>query len=262
VGTTNKTRAGDYAKAITPQTAVLLKVHQANFRIKGFTEEASLQELVEVGRAKGIPVVHDLGGGILIDLKKFGLPEEPVVEDSIKAGIALASFSGDKIIGGPQAGIIVGKKKYLDEIFRSPLLRVVRCDKLTLSLVESALKLFLKPPTAMAHHPILRMLSEPLQIVESRARKIASLLEEISTLQITVAPSTAEAGSGALPVELLPSFAVGIKSQRFTVTSLGAALRQSTPAIIGYTRDNQVWLDARTIHDDEIEFVIDVFKKL
>lgn len=262
VGTTNKTRARDYAKAITAKTAILLKVHQSNFRIKGFTDETSLREIVEIGKAHGIPVVHDLGGGVLIDLRKFGLPEEPVVEDSIKAGVALATFSGDKIIGGPQAGIIVGKKKYVDEIIRNPLMRAVRCDKLTLSLLENSLKLFLQPQTAMKQHAVLRMLSEPLKIVEARARKLAEMLKGISDLEIVVSASTAEAGSGALPVEPLPSFAVGIKSVRSSVAALAAGLRQTEPAVIAYTRDGWLWMDARTVRDDEISPLAGAVKQL
>jgi L-seryl-tRNA(Ser) seleniumtransferase len=261
VGTTNKTRARDYVRAITAKTAILLKVHQSNFRIKGFTEEASLKEIVEIGGAHEIPVVHDLGGGILISLKKFGLPEEPVVEDSIKVGVALATFSGDKIIGGPQAGIIVGKKKYIDEVLRNPLMRVVRSDKLALSLLECSLRLFLKPQTAMQRHSILRMLSEPIEIVETRARKIAEMLKGISDLEIVVATSTAEAGSGALPVEPLPSFAVGIKSVHYSDAAFAAGLRQAEPAVIAYTRDGRLWLDARTIAEDEIINVVGAVKQ-
>lgn len=252
VGTTNKTRARDYAKAITPNTAVLLKVHQSNFRIKGFTEEASLKEIVDIGRKNGIPVVHDLGGGILVDLKKFGLPEEPVVENSIKAGAAVATFSGDKIIGGPQAGIIVGEKKYLGEILMNPLLRIVRSDKIALSLMESALKLFLMPQAALHQHPILRMLSEPLQVVEARATRIAADLQDVPSLDVIVSSSAAEAGSGALPVEPLSSFAVGIKSGRHSLAAFASALRQAEPAVVAYTRDGRLWLDARTIGDDDV----------
>ena len=262
VGTTNKTRARDYVKAITTKTAILLKVHQSNYRIKGFTEEASLKEIVEIGDAHEIPVVHDLGGGILINLKRFGLPEEPMVEDSMKAGAALATFSGDKIIGGPQAGIVVGKKKYIDEVLRNPLMRAVRSDKLVLSLLESSLKIFLNSQTAMQQHAILRMLSEPINIVETRARKIAGMLNDISDLEIVVTMSTAEAGSGALPVELLPSFAVGIKSTRYSDTALAAGLRQAEPAVIAYTRDGWLWMDARTIAEDEIIHAVGAVKQL
>ncbi len=262
VGTTNKTRARDYVKAITTKTAILLKVHQSNYRIKGFTEEATIKEIVEIGHTHEIPVVHDLGGGILINLKRFGLPEEPVVDDSIKAGVALATFSGDKIIGGPQAGIIVGKKKYIDEVLRNPLMRAVRSDKLVLSLLESSLKIFLNSQAAMKQHAILRMLSEPVMIVEVRARKIAGMLKENSDLEIVVSSSTAEAGSGALPVEPLPSFAVGIKSKRYSDAALAERLRQAELAVIAYTREGWLWLDARTIADDEIIHVVSAVKQL
>jgi len=185
-----------------------------------------------------------------------------MVEDSMKAGAALATFSGDKIIGGPQAGIVVGKKKYIDEVLRNPLMRAVRSDKLVLSLLESSLKIFLNSQTAMQQHAILRMLSEPINIVETRARKIAGMLNDISDLEIVVTMSTAEAGSGALPVELLPSFAVGIKSTRYSDTALAAGLRQAEPAVIAYTRDGWLWMDARTIAEDEIIHAVGAVKQL
>jgi len=256
VGTTNKTRAQDYAKAITAKTAVLLKVHPSNFRIQGFTEQADLQEIAEIGKARGIPVVHDLGGGVLVDLKKFNLPEEPVVEDSIKAGANLVTFSGDKIIGGPQAGIIVGEKNLIKNVSRNPIMRAVRCDKITISLLESSLKLFLRPQDLFNQHSVLRMLSEPVDEIRARATKIAEMLKSLSGLEIIVEKSTAEAGSGALPVEPLPSYAVGIKAAHFTDASLAARLRQSEPAVIGYTRDGWLWLDARTVDNGEIEELV------
>jgi L-seryl-tRNA(Ser) seleniumtransferase len=263
VGTTNKTRLRDYARAIGPKTAVLLKVHPSNFRIKGFTEEARLEEIVDIGKQHGVPVVHDLGGGILVDLRKFGLPEEPVVEDSIKSGAQVVTFSGDKILGGPQAGIIVGEKKYIEEIYRNPLLRVVRCDKLTLALLESSLKIFLKPQAAIAQqHAVMRMLSEPLQAVKARATHIAEKVRDISELQIIVEETAAEAGSGALPVEPLPSYGIGLKAAQYSDASLAARLRQSEPPVIAYTHDGWVWLDARTIRDGEIDELVHLLRAL
>lgn len=262
VGTTNKTRASDYARAITPKTGVLLKVHPSNFRIKGFTEQAELSEVVEIGKAHSIPVVHDLGGGILVDLRQFGLPEEPVVGDSITAGVNLVTFSGDKIIGGPQAGIIAGDQAWIKQVSLNPLMRVVRCDKLTLALLESSLKLFLQPKDILRRHPVLRMLSEPLQEVKTRATKIAETLKKVPGIEIVVEKSHAEAGSGALPVEPLPSYAVGIKAVHFSDASLAAHLRQARPPVIAYTREGWLWLDARTIGEDEIDEVAQAFDAL
>ncbi len=262
VGTTNKTRASDYAKAITHRTAALMKVHTSNYRIQGFTEDTGLAELSKIGRAHQLPVVHDLGGGILIDLKNFGVPEEPIVEDSIKAGASLITFSGDKIIGGPQAGLIVGDAALIQRVNRNPLMRALRCDKITLSLLEVSLQLFLKPNEIQDRHPVLRMLSEPLESVQQRALAIASKLRDMRDFEIVVDKSTAEAGSGALPVEALPSYAVGIRSEKFSDTTLAARLRRTEPPVIAYTRNRWLWLDARTIHPMEIDKLVGAFATL
>lgn len=262
VGTTNKTRASDYARAITAKTGVLLKVHQSNYRIQGFTEQALLSEIIEIGKAHRIPVVHDLGGGILVDLRRFGLPAEPVVADSVKAGANLATFSGDKIIGGPQAGIIVGGRDFVDEVCRNPLMRALRCDKLTVALLESSLRIFLQPEQIVEHHPVLRMLSESQQSVQARALRIAETLREVPGLEIVVEKSHAVAGSGALPVEPLPSYAVGVRAENFSDAWLAAHLRQAELPVIGYARDGWLWLDARTIDEAEVAEIAKAFAGL
>jgi L-seryl-tRNA(Ser) seleniumtransferase len=262
VGTTNKTRASDYAKAITPKTAALMKVHTSNYRIQGFTEDTGLAELSKIGRAHQLPVVHDLGGGILLELKNFGLPDEPVVEASIQAGANLITFSGDKIIGGPQAGLIVGDATLVQRVKRNPFMRALRCDKLTLSLLETALQLFLKPSEIQERHPVLRMLSEPIESVKQRALEMASKLREMRDFEIVVEKSTAEAGSGALPVEALPSYAVGIRSEKCSDIALAARLRRTEPPVIAYTRNRWLWLDVRTIHPLEIDKLVEVIATL
>ncbi|MDZ7288815.1 MAG: L-seryl-tRNA(Sec) selenium transferase [candidate division KSB1 bacterium] len=257
VGTTNKTRLSDYADAITPKTAALVCVHTSNFRVLGFTEEVPLDELVKLGKEKNVPVVHDLGGGVLLDLRQWGLPYEPVVSESINAGASLVTFSGDKVLGGPQAGLIVGEKNWVVKVKKNPLMRALRCDKVTLALLESTLRLFLRPDQLVQTHPVWRMLTEKTQVVKARAMHLQKELLENCALvnEAIVRPSEAEAGSGALPIEKIPSFAVGLRSSTISVAELAKRFRLSAVPVLGYIRDEYLWFDARTISDDEIPIV-------
>ncbi len=257
VGTTNKTKLSDYAEAMGPKTAALLCVHASNYRVVGFTQEVRLEELVKLGRAKKLPVVHDLGGGVLLDLRKWGLPYEPVVSESIRVGASLVTFSGDKVLGGPQCGLIVGEKAWIAKVKKNPLMRALRCDKLTLALLESTLRLFLQPAQLMKTHPVWRMLTEKPKVVRRRAVHLQKEITENcgSTIDATIRPSEAEAGSGALPVEKIPSFAVVLRRPPLTAAELAKRFRLAEIPVLGYLRDDFLWLDARTIRDEEIIIV-------
>jgi len=264
VGTTNKTKISDYAAAITPKTAALLAVHTSNYRVLGFTQEVHLDELVKLGRKHNLPVVHDLGGGVLLDLRKWGLPYEPVVGESIRAGVSVVTFSGDKVLGGPQCGLIAGEKNWISKIKKNPLMRALRCDKVTLALLESTLRLFLQPKQLMKTHPVWRMLAEKRRVVRARAVQLQKALAENggSAFEITLRPSEAEAGSGALPIEKIPSFAVGLRSRTLSATELAKKFRLAAIPVLGYLRDEYFWLDARTIRDAEIVLVAQMAKQL
>ena len=235
VGTTNRTRAADYEAAIAPETAVLLRVHQSNFRVVGFTEQPRLEELVEVARRHDLPVVDDLGSGALVDVG-----DEPTARASLAAGADLVCFSGDKLLGGPQAGIVVGRAKLVERLRRHPLQRALRADKLTLAALEGTLTLALDSPDEI---PVLRMLRAPVEAVRARAERLAALVEG------EVEETVARAGGGALPLAELPSFACAVEEQLVT------PLRVGEPPVIGIVRDGRLLLDCRTLTDTEVDEV-------
>ncbi|HEY7708277.1 MAG TPA: L-seryl-tRNA(Sec) selenium transferase [Gaiellaceae bacterium] len=236
VGTTNRTRASDYERAIGPETAVLLRVHQSNFRVVGFTERPELAELVAVGARHGIPVVEDAGSGVMADVGN-----EPPVRDSIAAGADLVCFSGDKLLGGPQAGIVVGRAELVERLRRHPLQRALRADKLTLAALEGTLGLYLEPERALREVPVLRMLVEPVGAVRARAERLAGLVDG------RVEETVARVGGGALPLAELPSFACAVEE------SLSAPLRAAKPPVVGVVRDGALLLDCRTLSDADVD---------
>jgi L-seryl-tRNA(Ser) seleniumtransferase len=235
VGTTNRTRAADYERAIGPDTALLLRVHQSNFRVVGFTEQPRLDELVRIGRAHEIPVVDDLGSGVLVELE-----DEPSARDALAAGADLVCFSGDKLLGGPQAGIVVGRAELVERLRRHPLQRALRADKLTLAALEATLALYLEPERAAAEIPVLRMLREETDAVRARAERLAELVGG------EVEETVGRVGGGALPLAELPSFGCAVEEE------LAAPLRDTDPPVIGVVRDGRCLLDCRTIADDEV----------
>jgi L-seryl-tRNA(Ser) seleniumtransferase len=235
VGTTNRTRAADYENAIGPETAVLLRVHQSNFRVVGFTEQPRLAELAELACAHELVLVDDLGSGALVDVG-----DEPTARASLAAGADLVCFSGDKLLGGPQAGIIVGRPDLVERLRRHPLQRALRADKLTLAALEGTLRLALDAPDEI---PVLRMLREPPEAVRARAQHLARLAGG------EVEETVARAGGGALPLAELPSFACAVEE------SLAAPLREAEPPVIGIVRDGRLLLDCRTLTDQEVEEV-------
>jgi L-seryl-tRNA(Ser) seleniumtransferase len=251
VGTTNRTHPADYAAAIGPDTAMLLKVHPSNYRIVGFTAEVSLAELVEIGNAHQIPVMEDLGAGALIDMALYGLPREPLVAARVAAGAGLVTFSGDKLLGGPQAGLIVGRRDLVDRLKANPLRRALRCDKLTLAALAATLRLYLRSPDLGADLPTLRLLRRTpaeLESVAKRAREIlAERLGEDFTIEVVV--SASEIGSGALPAEEIESRALKISHREHSPDAIAAMFRHARPPVIGRITDGAFHLDLRTVED-------------
>jgi L-seryl-tRNA(Ser) seleniumtransferase len=243
VGTTNRTRAADYESAFGPDTALVLRVHQSNFRVIGFTELPSLEELVRVARAHGLPVVDDLGSGALVESPLVG--DEPTARESLAAGADLVCFSGDKLLGGPQAGIIVGRADLVERLRRHPLQRALRADKLTLAALEATLALYLDPARATKEIPVLRELADSTDVVRARAARLAGLVGG------EVEQTVARVGGGALPLADLPSFACAIEEE------LAVRLREVDPPVIGLVRDGRCLLDCRTLSDAEVDQVAD-----
>jgi len=238
VGTTNRTRAADYDQAVRPETAVLLRVHQSNFRVVGFTELPSVAELAKVAQRHGLPLVDDLGSGALARVE-----DEPSVRESLEAGADLVCFSGDKLLGGPQAGIVVGSAELVERLRRHPLQRAVRADKLTLAALEGTLTLYLDPARAAREVPVLRMAGESADDVRARAQRLAELVGG------EVEKTVARIGGGALPLAELPSFACAVEEE------LAGLLRLGGPPVIGVVSDGRLLLDCRTLSDDEMDEV-------
>ncbi len=238
VGTTNRTRAADYERAIGPETAVLLRVHQSNFRVVGFAEQPSVKELAAVARRHGLPLVDDLGSGVLVHLE-----DEPSAKESLAVGADLVCFSGDKLLGGPQAGIVVGRADLVEALRRHPLQRALRADKLTLAALEGTLGLYLDPARALREVPVLRMLNEPPEAVRARAGRLAAAVGG------EVEETVGRVGGGALPLSELPSYACAVEEE------LAPKLRETDPPVIGILRDGRLLLDCRTLDDEEADEV-------
>ncbi len=263
VGTTNKTHLKDYEKAISEKTGVICVVHPSNFRVKGFTNEVSLPDLVSLGEKHNIPVVYDLGGGVLVDLRKYNLPYEPVVTESVASGLDVVTFSGDKVLGGPQAGILVGKKKYIDKIKSNPLMRALRCDKLIYAALEPTLRLYLNEDDLLKENCVLRMLLEPMENLNKKAKELSSKLDRFkSSCQFKIEDTNIEIGSGAMPLEELPSKAISLRIDSVPTETLAKKFRCHPPPIIGYIRDNRLFFDLRTIFEDEHAIFLEACKKI
>ncbi len=249
VGTTNKTYLRDYENAITSETALLLKVHPSNFRIMGFTHEVALPDLVALGSRYGLKVVEDLGSGCLIDLSRYGLEKEPLVQETLKAGADLVLFSGDKLLGGPQAGLALGSKEVVAQLRQNPLTRALRPDKLTLAALEATLRLYLDESQAVAALPTLRMLTRPVAELERAARSLARRLQRRwgEKVKVTVRQSQGRVGGGALPQVALASRALALALPPLSPQQLEARLRQARPPIIARVEHGEVLLDLRTI---------------
>ena len=250
VGTTNKTRISDYENAITPSTRVILKVHPSNFRMQGFTAEAGIPELSQLARAKGLMLVHDLGSGSLLDVKQFGVGGEPVVRQCLAAGADLVTFSGDKLLGGPQAGIAVGGAALIEKLRKHPLARALRIDKLCLAALEATLALY-QDEAAIGRVPVLRMLSQSQETVAARAQRFIALVEPCADTALERVASTAFAGGGALPGTTFASSAVAISSA-CQPEDLMRQLRWGSPPLLGRIEEGRLLLDFFTVSDDEL----------
>jgi len=258
VGTTNRTHPSDYENAIDAQTGLLLKVHASNYRVVGFTADVPLKALVTLGRKNSLPVMEDLGSGTFVDFSKYGLVSEPTVQASVSAGADIVTFSGDKLLGGPQAGIVVGSKHVVNEIKRNPLTRALRIDKLTLAALESTLRLYRDERTALEAIPTLKMLTLPKATIASRARQLNERLHALGDdrLHALVCETTSRAGGGSLPTLELPSTAVRLRLTHLSVGRLERLLRAAAPPVVGRIEADAVMLDLRTVGDGEIESVV------
>jgi L-seryl-tRNA(Ser) seleniumtransferase len=254
VGTTNKTHLRDYAQVICEQTALLLRVHTSNYRIVGFTADVALHDLVELGHSHDIPVMEDLGSGTLVDLQAYGLPDEPTVPEVVASGVDVVTFSGDKLLGGPQAGILVGKAASIDQVRRHPLHRAVRVDKFTIAALEATLKLYADPHLASSQIPTLVMLSMTPQAVARRLRRVWRRLP-VATQEVygmRLIDGTSAVGGGALPLAALPTKLLALQPTFCKVVELERRLRCRQPAIIGRIAQDHYLLDMRTVQDREI----------
>jgi L-seryl-tRNA(Ser) seleniumtransferase len=251
VGTTNRTHPRDYLQAIGPGTAALLKVHTSNYRIVGFTAEVGLAELVEIGRSSGIPVVEDLGSGALVDLSAYGLPKEPLVRDSVRAGADIVTFSGDKLLGGPQAGIVVGRRETMARVKANPLKRALRPGKLALSALAAVLALYRSSPDLRDRLPTLRWLTRPLSELEAVGRVAVERLRQSlgPGYRVELEDSEAEIGSGALPTERLPSKAISIRHVAESPERIARRFREAEPPIVGRIQNDRFLLDLRGVFD-------------
>jgi len=259
VGTTNRTRLADYERAISPQTAMILKVHQSNFAVVGFTAQAAVAELAALAHERGLTMAEDLGSGSLIDFSRYGLKAEPTVQGSLAAGADLVTFSGDKVLGGPQAGVIVGRKALIERLKCHPLARALRLDKMTLAALEATLRLYLDEAQALARIPTLRMILASEALLERRARRLARLIrQKAPAFSVSVVDSAGRVGGGALPIEDLPGQAVALRHPQRSAAELEAALRAQEPPLIGRIERDTLLLDVRTLADDELPLVAEV----
>lgn len=253
VGTTNRTHPRDYAEAIDEGAGVLLKVHTSNYRVVGFAAEVELGELAAIGREHGVPVMEDLGSGALVDLAGLGLPREPLVAERVALGADVVTFSGDKVLGGPQAGLVVGRKAWIDRMNRNPLKRALRCDKLTLAALEATLRSYVQSPDPWDEIPTLRAFRLSPEALEERGRKLLPLLRERLGPEYTLdlVDSTCQIGSGALPTEEIPSRAIAVRNRGMSAEQVARVFRQADPPVVGRIHDHRFLLDLRSVDAPE-----------
>ena len=254
VGTTNRTHLNDYRNAINENTAFLMKVHSSNYQICGFTSAVSEAKLAELGREMNVPVITDLGSGALMDLSRYGLPKEPTVQEKVAQGVDLVSFSGDKLLGGVQAGIIVGKKAWIERLQAHPLKRVLRCDKVILAGLEATLRLYLNPEKLSERLPTLRLLTKSVEQLRADAERLKACLESRlnADFQLQIEDSLAQIGSGSQPMERIPSVAVTLSEKTpQKLSALSTRFKQLSQPIIGRMENGKLWLDLRSVADIE-----------
>ena len=261
VGTTNKTHLYDYERAIGENTRALLKVHTSNYRVVGFSEALTLEELVDLGARTGLPVVEDLGSGSLVDLERYGIHGEPTVQQSLRAGVDVVSFSGDKLLGGPQAGIILGKKELIERMKRHPLARAVRVDKMTLAALQATLRAYQDIEQAEEEIPTLAMLSAPEEELRAAAETLRCRMAERGIRAETV-PQQGPVGGGSVPTQLLDTWAVSLCPERISVNALEEAMRRREKPIVGRISEGRYLLDVRTIRPDDYGYICDTLEEI
>jgi L-seryl-tRNA(Ser) seleniumtransferase len=261
VGTTNITRLRDYEKAITPQTAALMQIHTSNYRVAGFTESVTTEELVTLGKQHQLPVIDDIGSGALLDFNRFGFSGEPIARASLAVGADLVLFSGDKLLGGPQAGVLAGKKEIIERIEKDPLMRAFRCDKMTLAALEATLRIYLNEEAALREVPVLRLLGLPIDELKTRAAALGERLRAIATLEtVETLEDVAYVGGGSLPDQQMKTWVVEVKPRERSDTDFAQRLRVGNPAVMARVRDGKVVFDVRTIFPDQLDALVDAIR--
>lgn len=265
VGTTNKTHLTDYERALTDETGAILKVHTSNYRIIGFTETPEINELAKLAHSQKLPLINDLGSGLFLDMRSFGLPYEPTIKEVLEQGCDVVTFSGDKLLGGPQAGIIVGKKEYIDKMKQNQLLRALRIDKMTLSALEATFALYLDEKVALEAIPTLQMISLTEQECLTKAKKLADMLSAIPDLDVTIEKDHSKIGGGSYPEHLLPTMTVSLTSKKYSADHLQVKLRMAKVPIISRIKNDCNLLDVRTIDEAEFSMIqtslLEIFKE-
>lgn len=263
VGTTNKTHISDYENAISENTALFLKVHTSNYKIVGFTESVSLADMCKLGAQHNIAVYQDLGSGVLIDLENYGLEHEPTVQDSVNAGVDVISFSGDKLLGGPQAGIIVGKKEYIDKIKKNPVTRALRVDKFTIAMLDAVLCEYLNMEKAVNNVPILNNLTRDISAVEKSAKHLFDLFNKAKIdFDIQLVETKAQAGGGSMPTLEIYSYGIELSPKNMSVSKLEGSLRHLEVPIIGRVAHDKFILDVRTLDEADFKTIVSEFESL
>ncbi|MBC2579270.1 L-seryl-tRNA(Sec) selenium transferase [Clostridium sp. DJ247] len=263
VGTTNRTHLYDYENSINENTGVLLKIHTSNFKIIGFTEEVLSEDLVKLGKKYDIPLIEDIGSGTFVDFSKYGFAYEPTVQESIKKGTDVVTFSGDKMLGGPQAGIIVGKKKYIDEMKKNQLTRALRIDKMTLAALEGTLKYYLSEEEAVKNIPTLYMILSHKEEHKKRAQRLKRTLQnKVKGFNFEIQEDYSMVGGGSMPVEKIPTYVIKVQCEKLSPQDLEKKLRKNTIPIIIRIADNAINIDLRTILDKDFDIIVDAFIKL
>ncbi len=263
IGTTNRTHLYDYENNIRENTGVLLKVHTSNFKVLGFTEGVSLEQLVELGEKHEIPVVEDIGSGVLIDFGKYGFTYEPTVQDSIKKGIDVVTFSGDKMLGGPQAGIIVGKKKYIDRMKKNQLTRALRVDKMTLAALEGTLKYYIDEKEAIDNIPSLNMILMPKEEVKKKCTLLKRKLQsKTQDFKFYIDKGESMVGGGSMPTEKIETYVVKVTSEKFSPEDMERKLRLGETPLIARVYNDELVLDGRTLFKEDFDEIVQCFKAI
>lgn len=263
VGTTNKTHYSDYVNAITEETGALLKVHTSNFKIMGFFEEVTLEEMVEIGHSHNLPVIYDMGSGSMVRLENYGIQDEPNVPDIMKTGVDILSFSGDKLLGGPQAGIIIGKKEWIDKMKKNPLTRAFRIDKFTLAALEATLRDYLDPDVALKSIPTLQMMTATVDDLKPKGQKLFDLLNnEPEGYTVELTEDFGQIGGGSVPTQMIPSVVIALKTTNISLDKLEEALRKVSLPIIARISKERMLFDVRTIDERHFDYINETIRTL